>query len=252
MNLKGKSAIVTGAASGIGRTIAELLAGQGVSVAIADASQDAVQSVAAAIECAGGRAIGVAMDVTNEVAVNSATDRVASVFGGVDILVSNAGAQIVNPFEMYSFADWKKMLAIHLEGAFLTTRAALKYMYLNQRGGTVIYIGSVNSREASPLKSAFLSAKLGLLGLARVLAKEGAARNVRSHVIMRTPLVDKQIAAQPEELDASPEQAARAMPGDTVDGIFTTVEETVLFLCEFPSTALTGQSFVVSHGWFMQ
>jgi 3-hydroxybutyrate dehydrogenase len=253
MNLKGKSAIVTAAATGLGKTIAELLASQGVSVAIADVDQAAAQSVATMIETAGGKAMGVAMDVTNEMAVNSATDRVASAFGGVDILVSNAGIQIVKPIENYSLADWKRVLAIHVEGAFLTTRAALKYMYPDKRGGTVIYIGSLHSHEASALRSDYLSAKLGLLGLARVLAKEGAAHNVRSHVIVRKPLVDAQIPEPAREPAISQEEVARrVMLNGTVDGIFTTVEETVLFLCEFPSAALTGQSFVVSHDWFMQ
>jgi 3-hydroxybutyrate dehydrogenase len=260
MNLKGKSAIVTGAASGIGKSIAELLASQGASVAIADVNLDAAQSAATAIGNAGGKAIGVAMDVTSEEAVNSATDRVARAFGGVDILVSNAGIQIVNPIENYSFSDWKKMLAIHVDGAFLTTKAALKYMYPNNRGGTVIYMGSVHSHEASPLKSAYVTAKHGLLGLARVLAKEGAAHNVRSHVIcpgfVRTPLVDKQIPEQAKELGISEQEVVRrVMLGGTVDGVFTTVDDVAqlaLFLCTFPSAALTGQSFIVSHGWFMQ
>ncbi len=260
MNLKGKSAIVTGAASGIGKAIAELLASNGVSVAIADVNLDAAQNVASAIGSAGGKAMGVAMDVTSEEAVNTATERVARAFGGVDILVSNAGIQIVNPIEDYSFSDWKKMLAIHVDGAFLTTKAALKYMYPNNRGGTVIYMGSVHSHEASPLKSAYVTAKHGLLGLARVLAKEGAAHNVRSHVIcpgfVRTPLVDKQSAGQAKGLGSSGEEVVRrVMLGGTVDGIFTTVDDvaqTALFLCAYPSAALTGQSFVVSHGWYMQ
>ena len=260
MDLKGKSAIITGAASGIGKSIAELLASRGAAVAIADLNLDAAQTVASAIGKSGGKAIAVAMDVTNEDAVNGATDRVARELGGVDILVSNAGIQIVNPIEDYSFSDWKKMLAIHVDGAFLTTKAALKYMYPKNRGGVVIYMGSVHSHEASPLKSAYVTAKHGLLGLARVLAKEGAAHNVRSHVVcpgfVRTPLVDKQIPEQAKELGISEEEVVRrVMLGGTVDGIFTTVEdvaETVLFLCTFPSAALTGQSFVVSHGWFMQ
>ncbi|WP_354678453.1 3-hydroxybutyrate dehydrogenase, partial [Cupriavidus plantarum] len=174
---------------------------------------------------------------------------------------SNAGIQIVNPIEKYSFADWKKMQAIHVDGAFLTTRAALRHMYKDpKRGGTVIYMGSVHSHEASPLKSAYVTAKHGLLGLARVLAKEGGDRNVRSHVIcpgfVRTPLVDKQIPEQAKELNISEEEVVRrVMLGGTVDGVFTTVEDvaqTALFLCAFPSSALTGQSFVVSHGWYMQ
>jgi 3-hydroxybutyrate dehydrogenase len=260
MNISGQTAIVTGAASGIGKAIAELLATRGVAVAIADVNLAAAQAAAATITAHGGKAHGVAMDVTDEAAVNAATDEVARRFGGVDILVSNAGIQIVNPIEHYAFADWKKMLAIHLDGAFLTTKAALKYMYEDDRGGTVIYMGSVHSHLASPLKSAYVTAKHGLLGLARVLAREGAAHNVRSHVIcpgyVRTPLMEKQIPEQARELGISEDEVVkRVMLGDTVDGTFTTlgdVAETVVFLCTFPSAALTGQSFVVSHGWYMQ
>ena len=264
MQLEGKSAIVTGAASGIGKAIAELLAKEGASVAIADLNQDAAEATAAAIRQAGGKAMGVAMDVTDEAAVIAGTDRVAQAFGGVDILVSNAGIQIVNPIENYAYADWKKMMAIHVDGAFLTTRAALKYMYAGRSGGApggiVIYMGSVHSHEASPLKSAYVTAKHGLIGLAKVLAKEGASKGVRSHVIcpgfVRTPLVDKQIPEQAKELGISEDQVVKkVMLGGTVDGEFTTTEDvarTALFLCTFPSAALTGQSFVVSHGWFMQ
>ena len=260
MKLQGKSAIVTGAASGIGKAIAETLAREGAAVAVADLNADAANKVAAEIEAAGGLAMGVAMDVTNEDAVESATAAVADRFGGVDILISNAGIQIVAPIHEYSFADWKRMQAIHLDGAFLTTRAALKHMYRDNRGGTVIYMGSVHSHEASPLKCAYVAAKHGLLGLARVVAKEGGEHNVRSHVIcpgfVRTPLVDKQIPEQARELGISEEEVVRrVMLGGTVDGVFTTVEdvaETALFLCAYPSAALTGQSFVVSHGWYMQ
>jgi 3-hydroxybutyrate dehydrogenase len=260
MKLSGKSAIVTGAASGIGKAIAQRLASEGAAVAVADIAVEAARAVAAEISAGGARALGVAMDVTSEASVQAATDEVARAFGGVDILVSNAGVQIVSPIDSYPFGDWKKMLAIHLDGAFLTTRAALGYMYKGGRGGTVIYMGSVHSHEASPLKSAYVTAKHGLLGLARVLAKEGAAHNVRSHVIcpgfVRTPLVDKQIPEQSKALGISEEDVVqRVMLGATVDGVFTTLEdvaETALFLCAFPSAALTGQSIVVSHGWYMQ
>jgi 3-hydroxybutyrate dehydrogenase len=259
-SLKGKVAVVTGAASGIGKAIAQTLAIEGATVAIADLKLDAANAVAREITAQGGRAIGVAMDVTVEAEVDHGIDAVVAQFGSIDILVSNAGIQIVNPIEQYDFADWKKMLAIHLDGAFLTTRAAVRHMYKESRGGVVIYTGSVHSHEASPLKSAYVTAKHGLLGLARVLAKEGALQRVRSHVVcpgfVRTPLVDKQIPEQAKELGISEEEVVKnVMLGDTVDGEFTTVEDvaqTVLFLCAFPSAALTGQSFVVSHGWFMQ
>jgi len=259
-SLNGKVAVVTGAASGIGKEIALTLARAGATIAIADLNQAGADTVAKEIEQAGGKAMGVAMDVTSEDAVNQGIDKVAAAYGSIDILISNAGIQIVNPIDKFAFSDWKKMQAIHVDGAFLTTKAALKHMYQGDRGGVVIYMGSVHSHEASPLKSAYVAAKHALLGLARVLAKEGAAHNVRSHVIcpgfVRTPLVEKQIPEQAKELGISEEDVVKkVMLGDTVDGVFTTVEDvaqTALFLCAFPSAAFTGQSFVVSHGWYMQ
>jgi len=259
-SLNGKVALITGAASGLGKAIAELYAKQGASVAIADINQQAADAVAAEITAAGGKAIGVAMDVTNEDAVNAGTDQVVTAFGHLDILISNAGVQIINPIDQFAFADWKKMLAIHLDGGFLTTKAALKHMYKDDRGGIVIYMGSVHSHEASKLKAPYVTAKHGLLGLARTLAKEGAPHNVRSHVIcpgfVRTPLVEKQIPEQAKELGISEDEVIRnVMLKDTVDATFTTVEDiaqTALYLATFPSAALTGQSIVVSHGWFMQ
>jgi 3-hydroxybutyrate dehydrogenase len=200
------------------------------------------------------------MDVSDEKAVETGTDLAASTLGGLDIVISNAGIQIVKPIHEFPFADWKKMLAIHLDGGFLITKAAMKHMYKDKRGGTIIYMGSVHSHEASKLKAPYVAAKHGLLGLARVVAKEGAEYNVRSHVIcpgfVRTPLVDKQIPEQAKELNITEDQVIKnVMLKETVDGVFTTVEDVAqlaLFLAAFPSAALTGQSFVVSHGWYMQ
>lgn len=259
-DLTRKVALVTGAASGLGKEIALTFAKAGASVAIADLNGDGAEAVASQIRELGGSAIGVTMDVTNEDAVNTATDAVADKFGSVDILVSNAGIQIVNPIVDFSYGDWRKMQAIHVDGAFLTTKAALRHMYKDDRGGVVIYMGSVHSHLASPLKSAYVTAKHALLGLSRTLAKEGAAHNVRSHVVcpgfVRTPLVEKQIPEQARELGISEADVEKnVMLGGTVDGIFTTVDDiaqTTLFLAAFPTAALTGQSFVVSHGWFMQ
>jgi 3-hydroxybutyrate dehydrogenase len=260
MKLEGKTAIVTGAASGIGREIASTYAREGAKVAIADLDADAANATAAHIREHGGQALGVAMDVASEAAVNSGVASVVAQWGGVDILVSNAGIQIVHPIEEFSYAEWKKMLAIHLDGAFLTTRACLKHMYQGDRGGSIIYIGSVHSKEASPLKAAYVTAKHGLVGLTRAVAKEGARHKVRANLIapgfVRTPLVDKQIPEQAKELGISEaEVVSNVMLKETVDGEFTTVQdvaEVALFFASFPSNALTGQSLVVSHGWFME
>ncbi|MEK7947712.1 3-hydroxybutyrate dehydrogenase [Pigmentiphaga sp. YJ18] len=259
MQLHGKVALVTGAASGIGKEIADTLAAAGAAVAIADINLKAAQAVVDELKLKGCQAMAVDFDVTDEAAVERGTQLVVDTFGNVDILVSNAGIQVVNPIDQFAYADWKKVMAIHVDGAFLTTKAALKHMYRDDRGGIVIYTGSVHSHEASPLKSAYVTAKHGLLGLARVLAKEGARHNVRSHVVcpgfVRTPLVEKQIPEQARELGIPEDEVIKkVMLGNTVDGEFTTLQDvaqTVLFLATFPTAAFTGQSFVVSHGWYM-
>jgi 3-hydroxybutyrate dehydrogenase len=196
--------------------------------------------------------------VTKEDQVNEGVEQTVKAFGRIDILVSNAGIQIVYPIEEFPFADWKKMLAIHLDGAFLTTKACVKHMY-PQKSGVLIYMGSVHSHEASPLKAAYVAAKHGLLGLARVMAKEGAAHNVRANVIcpgfVKTPLVEKQIPEQAKELGISEERVIKEiMLAETVDKEFTTIEDVAdvaVFLAAFKTNALTGQSICVSHGWHM-
>ena len=259
MRLLGKVAVVTGAASGIGKAIARAYQREGAKVVIADLNQAGAE--AAAAELAGkDDAIGIAMDVTSETEVEAGMAKAVSSFGAIDVLVSNAGVQIVAPLEDFDFAKWKQMLAIHLDGAFLTTRAALKQMYKQATGGSVIYMGSVHSKEASLLKAPYVTAKHGLIGLAKVVAKEGGRHGVRANVIcpgfVRTPLVDKQIPEQATALKLTEQQVIKdIMLKDTVDGEFTTLDdvaEAAIFFAGFNSNALTGQSLIVSHGWSMQ
>jgi 3-hydroxybutyrate dehydrogenase len=260
MKLQGKTAIITGAASGIGKEIALEFAREGANVAIADLNLAAANATAAEMVASGLKALGVAMDVANEKAVEDGVAAVVKAFGNVDILVSNAGIQIVHPLEEFTYADWKKMIAIHLDGAFLTTRACLPHMYKSGRGGSIIYMGSVHSKEASLLKAPYVAAKHALIGLAKVVAKEGAKHGVRANVVcpgfVRTPLVDKQIPEQAKTLGISEEDVIKnVMLKETVDGEFTTVADVAaatVFFAAFPTNALTGQSLIVSHGWFME
>ena len=260
MRMKDKIAIVTGAASGIGRDIAHAYAKEGAKVAIADLKLEGAEAVAAEIKSAGGQAMGVAMNVADEAQVDAGVAAVVKAFGGVDVLVSNSAIQIISPVVDLSLADWRKMLAIHLDGAFLTTRACLKTMYKSGRGGCIIYMGSVHSKEASPLKAPYVTAKHGLIGLCKTVAKEGAKYGVRANVIcpgfVRTPLVEKQIPEQAKELGISEEDVVKkVMLKETVDGEFTTtgdVAELAVVFAGFTTNALTGQSVVVSHGWYMQ
>ncbi len=259
MRLKDKVALITGAASGIGFAIARAFAREGASVAVTDLDLPRTERAAAQIAAEGGHAVPLVMDVTSEQQVEAVTTEVIRALGRLDILVSNAGVQVVSPLEELAFADWRRVLAVHLDGAFLTTRAALRQMY-RQGGGSVLYIGSVHSKEASVLKAPYVAGKHGLLGLARLVAKEGAARGVRANVIcpgfVRTPLVDRQIPEQAKALGLSEEDVVReVMLKETVDGQFTALEdvaEAAVFLAAFESNALTGQSLVVSHGWHMQ
>jgi 3-hydroxybutyrate dehydrogenase len=195
MRLANRVAVVTGAASGIGKEIARTFVREGARVVIADLNQ-------------AGADVGVAMDVTSEAQVESGMAKGIKAFGRLDVLVSNAGIQIVAPVDEFDFAKWRQMLAIHLDGAFLTTRAALRQMYKQGTGGSIIYMGSVHSKEASLLKAPYVT-------------------DVIKNVMLK----------------------------ETVDGEFTTVEdvaEATLFFAAFNSNALTGQSLVVSHGWFME
>lgn len=260
MRMKDKVAIVTDAASGIGRETAHAFAQEGAKLCIADVDVEAARTVAGEVESGGGIAMAVGMDVTDEAQVEQGVTRTIETYGSVDVLVSNAGIQHIDPIVALSLKDWRRVLSIHLDGAFLTTRACLRHMIKTGHGGSILYMGSVHSKEGSPLKAPYVTAKHGLIGLCKVVAKEGARYGVRSNLIapgfVRTPLVEKQIPEQARKLGISEEEVVRSvMLKETVDGEFTTTADIAaiaVFLASFPSNALTGQSVVVSHGWFMQ
>ena len=256
MTLDDKVCIITGGASGIGLEIARRYAKAGGIVAIADINIEAAQN---AVKELGDKHMAVAMDVTSPDAVEAGVAEVVKAHKRVDVLVANAGIQIVKRVEDMPFELWRKVMSINLDGCFLCAKAVLPHMY-KQKSGSIIFMGSVHSKLASALKSPYVTAKHGLLGLARVIAKEGGKKGVRANVIcpgfVKTPLVEKQIPEQAKDLGISAEEVVNnVMLGDTVDQEFTTVDdvaETALFFAAFPSNALTGQSIIVSHGWHME
>lgn len=260
MKLKNKVALITGAGSGIGREIALCFAKEGASIGVADITLASADVTTQEIIALGAKAISLEMDVTNEAQVDAGVTQLVAQFGSVDILISNAGIQHIAAIDELGFSDWKRLLSIHLDGAFLTTRACLREMYKRDKGGSIIYMGSVHSKEASKLKAPYVTAKHGLIGLCKVVAKEGAAHKVRANVIcpgyVRTPLVDKQIPEQAKVLGISEEDVIKkVMLAETVDGEFTTTQDiadVALFFASFPDNALTGQSLIASHGWFME
>lgn len=253
-----KVSLVTGAAGGIGKACALALGKAGAGVAVADIRLVQAQQTAAEIIAEGGRALAVEMDVSSEDDVNRGVARCVEYFGGLDVLVSNAGVQIVHPIEEYPFEEWKRMMAIHADGAFLTAKAAFAHMKKSGRGGKIIFMGSVHSHEGSRLKSAYCFAKHGLLGLSKVLAREGGAHGIHTYTIcpgfVRTPLVDKQLPEQAQALGITEAQViSDVMLKDTVDGCFTTLEDVAgaVLAAANDSGAMTGQSILLGHGWHM-
>ncbi len=260
----GKVALVTGAASGIGKEIALRFAAAGGAPVIADVDFDAAEAVMREIEATGGDALAVAMNVADEAAVERGVADTIAKYRRIDVLVSNAGVQIVKPIVDLPFADWKRLLAVHLDGAFLTTRACLRHMY-RAKSGSIVYMGSVHSKEASVWKAPYVTAKHGLIGLCKTVAKEGAEHNVRANIVcpgfVRTPLVDRQIPEQARALGIGEDEVVkRVMLKDTVDGEFTTVGDVaaaVLFFAgaefERDDRAIAGRQpwlvHAVGQGW---
>ena len=227
-----KSALITGAASGIGKACAERMAQEGYGVVVADVNLPAAEELAAKLAAEGLSAIAVHMDVADEQEVEAGFDKMMETYGSCDLVMSNAGVQIVHPFEEYPFADWRKMMAIHADGAFLVSRAAYRRMKASGKGG--------------------------LAGLAKAIAREGAEYGIYTYTIcpsfIKTPLVEKQIPEQAASLGITEEEVVKnIMLRDTVDGVFTTVEDvanTLVFLSK-DQGALTGQSLRLTHGWAM-
>ena len=260
MSLKGKSAIVTGSTSGIGRAIAEAFAAEGCNVmlngfgeqaGIARQREDMAKKNGVKVEYNGA-------DMSKPAEIAALVAGTKAAFGGVDILVNNAGIQFTAPIEQFPPEKWDAIIAVNLSATFHAIHAALPLMKA-RKWGRIVNIASTHGLVASAHKAAYVAAKHGLLGLARAAAKEGARIGVRTNVIcpgfVRTPLVEKQIPEQARTLGISEEEVVKkVMLGSTVDGEFTTLEDIAqlaIDLAAFPSAALTGQLVAVSHGWHM-
>lgn len=252
-----KAALITGAASGIGKACALRMAHEGYGVVVADLNEEAAQNVANELTTQGFSAIAVKMDVSSEAQVEAGFDKMMETFGSCNLAMANAGIQIVHPFEDYPLADWQKMLSIHGDGAFLVARAAYRRMKGNG-GGHIVFTGSVQSFVGSKLKCAYNYGKHGVVGLAKSVAREGAEHGIYAYTIcpsfVKTPLVEKQIPEQAQALGISEEDVVRnIMLKDTVDGVFTTIDDianTLVFLSQ-DKGALNGQAIRLTHGWAM-
>eukprot|EP01096_Ripella_sp_DP13-Kostka_P014969 TRINITY_DN6886_c0_g1_i1.p1 TRINITY_DN6886_c0_g1~~TRINITY_DN6886_c0_g1_i1.p1 ORF type:complete len:347 (+),score=168.41 TRINITY_DN6886_c0_g1_i1:191-1231(+) len=212
--LKNATALVTGGGKGIGRGISLMMASRGARIGVADLDIAAAEQTARDIESRGGIAIPLKMDVTNEDQVNDTVEKLSRELGNgrLDVLVANAGVQHIEAVIDLEYANWKKIIDVHLNGSFLATRAAMRKMKIEaagRKGGRIIYIGSVHSKEASVLKAPYVTAKHGIMGLMKSVAKEGAEYGISSNTIcpgfVLTDLVLKQIPEQAKTLGISEE-----------------------------------------------
>ncbi|HYG07163.1 MAG TPA: 3-hydroxybutyrate dehydrogenase [Stenotrophomonas sp.] len=248
--------LITGAGSGIGAGIAAHLAQAGHHVLASDLDLGAAQAVAADINAAGGSAQALALDVTSEASI---TQALAGLSRGPDVLVNNAGLQHVAPLEAFPMERWELLVEVMLTGVARLTRAVLPGM--RERGfGRIVNIGSIHSLVASPYKSAYVAAKHGLVGFAKVVALETAAHDITINTLcpsyVKTPLVDRQIADQARARGmAEDEVIAKVMLAPMPKGRFIEYDElagAIGFLASAAARNITGQVLAIDGGWTVQ
>jgi 3-hydroxybutyrate dehydrogenase len=246
MTLTGRTAVVTGGASGIGRACAQRLGRQGATVVVLDLDETAAAEVAAGI---GGDARAIGIDLTD-------LDAVDALDLNADILVNNAGIQHVAPIEEFPPETFSLILRLMVEAPFRLVRRSLPHMYA-QGWGRIVNISSVHGVRASEFKSAYVTAKHALEGLSKVIALEGAPHGVTSNCVnpayVRTPLVDKQIDAQAqshgigraevvERIMLAPAALKRLLEPDEVAAA-------VAYLCAPEASFITGSALMIDGGW---
>ncbi|MGY6553821.1 MAG: 3-hydroxybutyrate dehydrogenase [Wenzhouxiangella sp.] len=256
MSEHAKRILITGAGSGIGAGIAEQLAPLSHQLLLSDLNLDNAAQVAARIQRAGGRAEALSLDVTDQ----SSVDRlIHSLDSPVDVLINNAGIQHVARLEDFPIDKWEQLIQVMLIGVARLTRAVLPGM--RQQGfGRIVNIGSIHSLVASAYKSAYVSAKHGLIGFSRALALETADTDITINTIcptyVRTPLVDQQIADQARVHGISEDEVIdQIMLKPMPKGVFISMEELAgicAFLISPPARNITGQAIVVDGGWTVQ
>jgi 3-hydroxybutyrate dehydrogenase len=261
MMLKGKTALVTGSTSGIGLAYAKALAAEGANLVINGFGEPgAIEQERQALEAASGtKAIYSGHDLTRADQIEAMMAQAASAFGGVDILINNAGMQHVAPVEEFPVDKWDLIIALNLNAAFHTTRLAVPYMK-SRKWGRIIQTASAHSLTASPFKSAYVTAKHGLAGFTKTVALELATFGVTANCIspgyVWTPLVEKQI---PDTMKARGMTREQVMNDVLLAGQptkqFVTVEQVAamaLFLCRDEAANITGTNISVDGGWTAQ
>ena len=254
MLLKDRVAIVTGAASGIGKAIATAFAGEGARVAIADIDLDAAQAAAKQI---GASAYAVRVDVSSRASAEAMADDVEQKLGPLDILVNNAGVSYIVPFLECSEDTWDKTININLKGAFNCSQAALKRMAA-RKSGVIINMSSQSGKNGASHYTAYCASKFGIIGLTQSLAVEFAGQGIRVNAlcpgIVFTPLWDKMIVAYAKKRNMKPEEVKPYFEKRIPLGRLCTekdVADMAVFIASDKASYITGQSLNISGGAIM-
>lgn len=253
--------LITGATSGIGLAIAHVLATDGMNITIGGlGTDDDIADICKSLVRAGApKAIHDPADMRDPVAVRNMVDMAADRFGGIAILVNNAGIQHVAPVTEFPTDKWDDVLAVNLSAVFHASAAAA--MYMTKAGwGRIINISSVHGLVASADKSAYVAAKHGVIGLTKTMALEHAHSAITVNAIcpgwVKTPLVEQQIMARAKASGKSPDEEASLLVADKMpSGTFTKAEDVaaaVQFLCGTASASITGTSLIMDGGWTAQ
>lgn len=254
--MKGKVAVVTGAASGIGYAIAKSFAQAGANCVIADIDPSAGERARAELEAVGPACHFVATNVSDAAQVRRLTDTAVEKFGCLDILVNNAGLQYLSPVVDFPEERWDDLIGVILTGTFLGCKYALPHM-IRQKWGRIVNIASLHGKVGSPFKAAYVSAKHGVLGLTKVVALEVAEHNVTSNAIcpayVRTPLVEKQIQEQAHRHGISPDDVVRKIMTEPAAIRRLLEPEEVaalaLYVCSDEAAGITGAAIDIDLGW---
>lgn len=249
-------AVVTGAASGIGLSIAEALARAGAACVLGDLESSEGAKIATGMERAGAQVLFVPADLSKREQAKRLIDTAAEKFGRVDILVNNAGLQHVSPVVDFPEDRWDFLIGVMLTGTFLCCKYALPHM-IRGKWGRVINVASLHGKVASPFKVAYISAKHGVLGLTKVVALEMGAQGITCNAIcpayVRTPLVEKQIEAQAKSHGISPEEVVAKIMTEPA-AIHRMLEPSevaslALYLCREEASGITGAALDIDLGW---